>query len=342
VEKSYYFGGMNRSLLSLIALCLSCTALFSQEVIEIGLRAPKSKPQKSPYDTITFMDSRQDTTNIGVYYYGLGDKSAKMILKQPFQPQLMSVLKACTDGSAGHGELLFQLRRFSFAERTRTKYVYLIASLYAKRDDRYIKLSDLDVTMIFDDEWALQMDLERTSNGVLAAFLARGIQEPGQDFVTYSYDDVVHIDSIVKRRLLAYNVSTYNEGLYSNYAAFTSQTPDVKGEVKLRSDGGFDVKIHSPEWRDPKEGRHIFAVVYGGMPYIVTHFGYYPLEKKDGDFYFTGKLRVASTQQEKAGAQFVFGMVGRALALDKGVYRVVLDPATGEFIHLKLLAEENK
>jgi hypothetical protein len=342
VEKSYYFGGMKRSLLSLIVFCLPCTALFSQTVIEIGLRAPKPKPQKSLYDTVTFLDSRQDTTTIGVYYYGLGDKSAKMVLKQPFQPQLMSVLQDYTNGSAGHGELLFQLRRFSFAERTRTKYVYLIATLYAKRDDRYIKLSDLDITMIFDDEWALQKELEWTSNSALSEFIARGMQQPGQDFVTYSYDDVVHMDSIVKRRLLAYNVGTYNDGLYSNYAAFANQTPDLKGEVKLRSGGTFDVKIHNPEWRDPKEGRHIFAVVYEGVPYIVTHFGYYPLEKKDGDFYFTGKLRVASTQQEKAGAQFMFGMVGRALALDKGVYRVVLDPATGEFIHLKLLAEENK
>lgn len=337
MEKSYYFDGMNRSLLSLIILCLPATALFSQEVNVVTLKAPKPRQVKSRYNAIAFLDSRPDTSAIGTYHYGAGDKFSKLVLKTPLQPQLADVLGAYAIAPEGQGEILFQLRRFSFAEWRETKYVYLKVSVYAKRDDRYLPLSTLDTTMVFDNEWAFQNSLETTSSGILDNFIAYCIGQPGEDYTTYSYDDVVNIDSIEKRRILAYNVAAFNEGLYSNYAAFKSQTPDLKGDVKANSDGTLHVKIHNPEWRDPKEGRHIFAVVYGGVPYIVTHFGYYPLEKKNDDFYFTGKLRLAATRQDKAAAQFAFGMVGKALAAEKGMYRVLIDHTTGEFIHLKVL-----
>lgn len=322
---------MKHLMLTLLTLCLMYTTLFSQGTdANFGWTAPKSSPKKSGYKLIAFLDSRQDTSCVGNYSLESGAKPTKLILTTPVGPQLEAILNSYTDASSGFGALLFQLKRFSFAETQRTAYVYLIATLYALKDNGYVSLLNLDTTLVIEGPANFEPALVSASNEVIDNFIARGIVLTPVDTIVYSYEDVQHIDSLHKRKLKAYNTGAYAEGFYSDYAAFKNQTPDLQGEVKLRGDGGMAITLHSPGWTEARGKKHIFAVVYKGVPYIVSHFGYYPLQKEGDDFYFSGRLNVAGAPSNPFGV-FSAG----AVDADKRNYRVLIDYRNGDFIHIK-------
>ena len=322
---------MNRQLLALLILCLPSANLFSQGTsAAFEWTAPKTAPEKSLYKLIAFLDSRQDTSYVGSYSLEPGARPTRLILKTPIQPQLEAILNAYTDASSGFGAVLFQLKRFSFAETQKTVYTYLSANLYALKDNGYVLLLNLDTTLVIDGPVNFQPALAAASNEVIDNFIARGIVLAPVDTVVYSYDDVRRIDSVRKRKLKVYNTSAYAEGFYSNYTAFKNQTPDLQGAVEVRSDRSLAVTLHSTEWTEPRGKKHIFALVYKGVPYIVTHFGYYPLEKQADDFYFTGRLNVVGSSPSPFGL-----FTGNAADPDKRNYRVLIDYNNGEFIHIK-------
>ena len=320
-----------KRMLTLLILCLTCLSLFSQGTDStFEWKAPKSSPQKSGYKLIAFLDSRQDTSCVGSYSLETGARPTKLVLKTPVEPQLEAILNAYSDASSGFGALLFQLKRFSFAETQRTVYTYLSATLYALKDNGYVPLLDLDTTLVIDGPVNFEPALAAASNAVIDDFIARGIVLTPADTIVYSYEDVRHVDSLRKRKLRVYNTSAYTQGFYSNYTAFKNQTPDLQGEVKLRSDSNMAITLHSAGWTEPREKKHIFAVVYKGVPYVVTHFGYYRLQKVGDDFYFDGRLNVAGAPSNPFG---VFS--ANAGSPDKRNYHVLIDYRNGEFIHLK-------
>ena len=322
--------------LTFFLLLLPCTFLFSQDLSSVfQLTVPPRKPVKSLYRVIAFFDSRQDTT-IGTWLSG-PDKPVRLVLKTPVQPQLVNILNAYTDGGSGNGAILFQLKRFSFAEPARTRYCYLSAAIYALKDEGYAKLASLDTTLVITYAAELPSVLAQEANQVIDDFIAKAILLPATTAAVYKYDDLVHIDSVEKRKIPVYNTSTYTEGLYGTYNAFMNQRPDVWGEVKEKSDGKLSIRILDPKWEDPKGLTHIFAVVYKGVPYVVTHYGDYPLQKQNDDFYFTGKLRVTPATDGKAGVDVSSGLMGILPSADKADYRVLLDHTSGEFIHLQVL-----
>ena len=323
--------------LTFFLLLLPCTFLFSQDLSSVfQLTVPPRKPVKSLYRVIAFFDSRQDTT-IGTWLSGPDNKPVRLVLKTPVQPQLVNILNAYTDGGSGNGAILFQLKRFSFAEPARTRYCYLSAAIYALKDEGYAKLASLDTTLVITYVAELPSVLAQEANQVIDDFIAKAILLPATTAAVYKYDDLVHIDSVEKRKIPVYNTSTYTEGLYGTYNAFMNQRPDVRGEVKEKSDGKLSIRILDPKWEDPKGLTHIFAVVYKGVPYVVTHYGDYPLQKQNDDFYFTGKLRVTPATDGKAGVDVSSGLMGILPSADKADYRVLLDHTSGEFIHLQVL-----
>ena len=327
---------MNRALTTFLLL-LASTSLFSQDLTSVfQLTAPSRQPVRSLYKIIAFFDSRQDTT-IGTWLRGPDNKPVKLVLKTPVQPQLVSIMNAYTDAGSGNGAILFQLKRFSFAEPARTRYCYLSAAIYALKDEGYAKLAGLDTTLVITSAAEFPSVLMQQGNQVIDDFIAKAIQLPPTTTVVYSYNDLVHIDSVEKRRIPVYNTNSYTEGLYGTYSSFMHQRPDVRGEVKEKSDGKLAVRILDPKWEDPKGLAHIFAVVYKGVPYVVTHYGDYPLQKLNDDFYFTGKLRVTAATDGKTGVDVSSGLMGIVPTADKADYRVLLDHTNGEFIHLQVL-----
>ncbi|MEI9807910.1 MAG: hypothetical protein WDO16_08600 [Bacteroidota bacterium] len=80
-----------------------------------------------------------------------------------------------------------------------------------------------------------------------------------------------------------------------------------------------------------------YAFVFGDKLYINTDFGIYPLEKKDNDFYFTGKSRTSAKTGEVVAAQLFFGIMGGLMASSGGVgiFEMKIDHLNGGFIHLR-------
>ncbi len=339
---------MNRPALLLLVNFMPFVNLFAQNKADSTLYfefiTPKHKPVRSLYKTIDFLDSRQDTSMIGVLGATDGGGVARLVLASQILPQLTRMLNALTIAPAGDGRLFLQLKRFSFAEKAKARYCYLSAILYAESDGRFVQLSSLDTTLIITVSF-VRGELEKEASTMLGDFMAKSIGlRPAAGAPSFDSADLARVDSIRKRQIPAYNTNAFTDGFYSNYAAFMRQAPDLKGYVGTKKDGALYFKIHDNKWTNSEE-RHIFAFVYNGVPYIVTHFGFYPLEKQDDDFYFTGKLRVAPTNGEKTATVAIgaiaAGVTGAVLAngltTDRALYRVVIDYATGEFIHLEVL-----
>ena len=339
---------MNRLPLILLISCMPFMSLIAQNSSDTTLYfefiTPRNKPVKSLYGTIDFLDSRQDTSMIGIL--GLTDNGAvaKLVLASPVAPQLTNMLNALTVAPSGDGRLLLQLKRFSFAEKERARYCYLSAMLYAHKDDRFTLLSALDTTLVIKASF-VRGELIKDASVMLGNFMAKSIALP-PDTGAPSFDSagLARIDSIRKSQIPAYNASAFTEGFYSDYRAFMRQTPDLKGHVYTRKGGALDFRVQDNKWNNSGD-KHIFAFVYNGTPYIVTHVGFYPLRKEDDDFYFTGELRVAPSNRERTGRQILGGvmfgatgaLVARESASDRAMYRVLIDYTTGEFIHLEVL-----
>src|ERR1700722_8673132 len=104
---------MNRLPLILLISCLPCLTLLAQDradsTLYFGFDAPRNKPVKSLYNTIDFLDSRQDTSMIGILGHTDSGGVARLVLATPVLPQLTNMLNALTKPPAGDGRLLLQL-----------------------------------------------------------------------------------------------------------------------------------------------------------------------------------------------------------------------------------------
>ena len=339
---------MNRLALALLINCMPFMGLLAQHgadsTLYFGFTTPRNKPVKSLYNTIDFLDSRQDTSMIGVLGFTDSGGIARLVLASPVLPQLTNMLHALSIAPAGDGRLLLQLKRFSFAEKEGARYCYLSAILYAHKDGRFTQLSSLDTTLVIRASF-VRGELVKEASAMLGSFMAKSIVlAPVAGAPYFDSTDLARIDSIRKRQIPVYNANAFTDGFYSDYAAFMYQMPDLKGFVYKRKAGGIDFKVHDNKWTNSGD-KHIFAFVYNGTPYIVTHVGFYPLRKQDDDFYFTGVLRVAASERKRTGSEVLgymaFGVLGAVVAngitSDRANYRVLIDYATGEFIHLEVL-----
>jgi len=85
--------------------------------------------------------------------------------------------------------------------------------------------------------------------------------------------------------------------------------------------------------------KNIYALVYKGLPFIATQYGYYSAQKgADNNFYFTGDVKTVVSQRDISTTQMGFGIIGAELARvagNKDTYVMMIDYRTGGFIHLK-------
>jgi hypothetical protein len=341
VPKIFTANFMRTSFLTLCFLLLSAKDLFAQDLTKnFEIVLPKNKVENSLYKTIGFLDSRKGYKEIGVVDIGLlRNNEAKLVLKAPFDQQLTAVLNALTDSTAQDGELLFQLNRFSFAETYGTRYCYLIAGLYAKNSDGYKKIASIDTVLGFISASANL--LIREESKLISGFIATNLLAVAKDSTTYTTNDIAHIDSIEMQKIPVFSREDYTDGVYMSYKSFMAQSPDKPAIVDISKDGSISsVKVTDSSGKKTKvQPKHMYALVYKGQPFIATEYGYYSLPKgSDNNFYFTGDIRVATSQAGLNAAQIGFGLVGLALAGisgDKETYVLMIDYRNGAFIHLK-------
>jgi hypothetical protein len=323
-----------------VAISVPAT-LFSQNRTEdFVITLPQQKVAGPLYNTLSYLDSREDSSNMGIVQLGAFNKKARVVPQIPFAIQLQNVFSALTDSSSNKAELLFQLRQLSFAEITGAMsekgYCYLRAALYSKNQEHYQIVNTID-TVILIKSMDVTRALFRHGSKTITDFIAAGLLMNSSGANDYSYADIIQIDSIEKRKIPLYNAASYTDGLYTNFESFAAQKPDKPVNAELKN--GRLVAVKSPD----ENGRpikikpgDIYAVVFNGQPFIATEFGYYLLQKSGDDFFFTGKAKVNAKTGDVVAASLFFGIIGGLIASDAASdFDMKLDHLNGGFIRLR-------
>ena len=129
--------------------------------------------------------------------------------------------------------------------------------------------------------------------------------------------------------------------MYYNYNSFRNQIPDKDIIVKTRGDLSIvNVKVKDDYNNLIKlKSSDFYAFVYQGKPYISTGYGYYPIYKSDDYFYFVGKIKPMTSNNDVVAASVMFGMIGGIIAANSSgpgeTYFIIIDHNNGGFIQIR-------
>jgi hypothetical protein len=328
-----------------VAICLLCTlAANSQRHKEdFSITPPEQKVANSLYNHCRFIDGRKDTADMGIVQLGAFNRKARVQPEKPIGLQIQTVFEQLIDSAAKEGEFVFLLRSLSFAEVTKAMsekgYVYLRANAFAQTAEGYKPLGRVD-TVVLVKSMDVTRAMFRRGSKAITEFIGQYLVQAPDSGLLYSLAEVMALDSMEKRRLPVYNTATYAEGVYKSFAAFLQQQPEITNAqitvnkeaipatVKIMNEAGKQEKIKSKD---------LYALVYQGKPYIATDYGYYPLEKKEDDFYFTGKAKVNPNSGDIMMASLFFGIIGGLLASSghDALFYMKVDHVGGGFVRIR-------
>ena len=210
------------------------------------------------------------------------------------------------------------------------------AELFAGNNGSYRMLSKFD-SVIVVKSFDVTKGLLKTGGDVIPGFIAANLLKEPIEKEIYTFRDIHKIDSFEKRGLAVYQTDLYKDGVYRSFRSFLDQTPD--GQITAKVKKGKISEIYVFDAKGKKEQvwqKDTYAVIYKGIPYISTEYDYYPLHKKDGDFYFTGKAKASANSGEVMMASMFFGVVGGLLASNANArFEMKIDHLNGGFIRLK-------
>lgn len=326
-----------------VSFCQVASAQMDTEPYSFQL--PEKKVVNSFYNSISVVDARTDTTNLGIIQTGAFNKKNLLVPKEPISVQFKNILAALTDNTAKSGDLLIQVRRLAFSEVTTAwsekGYFTFRAEVYAKQNDIFKKLSTIDTLLTVSAVDVTNKNLKKGSE-IIADFIAANLyKQPIDGIENYSTKDLAKIDSIEKRAIKLYTTDAYVDGVYLNYYMFREQTPNSKIMVDGDEIKKNNVKMTDSAgvWRKVKL-TSVYALVYKGKPYIATEYGYFPLKKVNNNFIFTGKGNVATGNSITMG-YLLFGTVGGLIAAsEKSNFEMKIDHNNGEVIRLKEIIED--
>jgi len=318
----------------------------AQSTQKFAFELPENKVSNSLYNKISVLDTRMDTTNMGIIQTGAFNKKTKVIAKEPLNIQFKNILTALTDSTAKPQELLIQLRQLSFVEITGSfsekGYFYLRAGIYAKQPDGYRQVGAIDTVSLTTSGVDVTGALLKHGSETIAGFIAANLNKAPVTATTYKYTDLVKIDSVEKRNLKVYNTNRYTDGLYLTYKSFCNQVPDAPLVV---TNNFIDYTMKTPgekgKLKKVKSDK-VYAVVYQGQAYIATKYDYYPLKKTNDDFFFTGKASATPSTVSMVTAGVFFGMLGSLIASNaEATFEMKIDHINGEFIRIKEIIDPN-
>ena len=339
---------LSRKLMA-VAVCLICTLpVISQRLKEdFSLVLPEQKVANSLYNSFRFIDGRKDTTDMGIVQLGAFNRKAWVQPDRPIGLQLQDVFNQLIDPSAKEGEFVFMLRSLSFAEVTKAMsekgYVYLRANAFAKTGEGYKLLGRVDTVVLVKAMDVTRAMFRRGSKAIIE-FMSQHIVQAADSGWLYSLADVMSLDSMEKRRLPVYNTATYTEGVYKSFTAFLQQTPEITNAEIVMNKQAMPATVKVPNEAGKSEkikSKDLYALVHQGKPYIATDYGYYPLEKKGDDFYFTGKAKVNASQGDVMMASVFFGIIGGLLASSPhdALFDMKVDHVGGGFVRIRQVPE---
>ena len=309
-----------------------CTNIFAQKHFS-NFIMPEflEKIPNSPYKAIRFIDSRLDTANASL---------------SETQSQLTALLSSAIDNSAKDGELLLQLRTLNFSEvmenDSRQGRGFLRAALYSNNSGRYQKIASIDTLFNMRGSIGATKGSLKSAGELIEDFVINNLFQRHIDSSYLELNDIDNINSIEKQKIPVYNDSIFIDGIYSTYQSFMNQIPDTAKQIAIVKmtdsetissiksiENGRNSKIH------PKE---VYAVVYKGVPFIATKYGFYKARKINGDLFFTGNILTNTEADDVAMAGVMMGgaaSIASAAMGQRNTFQMKIDYLNGNFIRLK-------
>lgn len=340
---------MNYSLRNILLFCSMITATFfnaQKKTEDFSISLPDQKPEKSYYKTLRLIDARTDTTSLGIVQKGAFNTKAKVVPATPLTVQFQNLLNHLDNGTAEDGTVVMYLKQLYFAELTGAfsehGYCYFQAYLFAKNDDgTYSYLDKIDSVIDHSSMDVTKATMKKGSD-MVSNFISRNISKKAASTDQYSFADLKNFDNIEKQKLNLYSASELQDGIYPDYASFRDQKPTKEiANVKFYGKSPKIIKIYEAEEGKEKEIRknNTYAIVYKGNPYLYLSIedAFTPAEKKDGDFYFTGKIKSTAKTGDVVLASAFFGIIGGLIASGPSstLFEQKLDYMNGGFIPLK-------
>lgn len=335
-----------RTIIEIVIVMLIC---FSEQSLAqtttFEMIEPEMKIQNSRFDKLSFIDSRADTISLGNVQKGFLNQRTAVIAKRPLEDQIKDTFVKLTDASAQKGTLVFQLRQLNFAELTtatkETGYCTFRARLYQFNGDMYEELMSID-TVVSANAMDVTHRLYKKGSKLISGFIADNLSATPVNGTKFTYNEVLHIDSIERSKMKLFAATTYTDGLYKNYSSFNQQTPDYKNVIVEVKDKEITTLKINDEYGKPIVPEEAYALVYEGKPYILTAEGNYLLRKEGTDFCFTGLYKSGTKTGAVLATAALFGAAGVLFSHDfksTNYYDIKLDYLNGSFIPYRQLSK---
>jgi hypothetical protein len=294
--------GILNFFIAVFALWGLCGSGYAQtEHEEFRIRSGNSTPTtNSFYKRISFLDSRYDTSSMGVIHSGEFSNKAPVQVFIPFSVQLNDLLKSLIDETAADGELLFQLRKLKFAESEKDGFekglCFLRAVLYEKNGNSCKMLSSVDTVIVLiysESSSTLPDEASKVISSMIVSCLAKTSSAESLDI-----SQVQNIDREEKLLLPLYNPSLYKgnkdttltNGVYFTYATFKNLKPDRQiASAVIKPNGSLQLKILSSKNKPEKIAEdQFYAFVNDGKAYVLGEFAACQLYKYNSDLFYVG------------------------------------------------------
>lgn len=335
---------MKRSTLLLLLIVTPLLKIYSQNLTEdFNLAMPETKV-KSVYSKLTVIDARIDTTNMGIIQKGAFNRKAFLKTPIPLKKQIQEVFKNMIETNAeSTNEMVLNIRDYKFAEVTEafseTGYCYFRADLFVKKDSTYQKIDSVDAVYEVNAMDVTKKNIKNGSAKLIdflssnAKFVKRG--------PNYSYNDILNIVTLEKRKIPVYNTTVYKNGIYQTYDNFKAMMPSSAKFELTRNKKGKITKLERVQNDATKveiNPADIYCVIENGKIFITSPYGFYPVEFRNDDFYFVGKSKVTAKTGNVILASAFFGIIGGLIASDASAqFEMKIDHLNGANIQVRQL-----
>ncbi|WP_419488621.1 hypothetical protein [Chryseobacterium bernardetii] len=264
---------------------------------EFTISLPTKKLDKSYYKTIRVIDRRMDTTSLGTVRKGLLNNPANLLASRTLSDQFQDVLNNLNGENTESGTLVLYLRQLSFAEVAAHGYFYFQGFLFSKNEDGSYSLLD-QVSQAIDHKAKSDVTKEILQKGsdFIVDFIATNASEKPQSANHYTYEQIKDFEGIAKESVSLYHSPELKDGVYNDYQSLKDQQPNKEiSRVKFYGNAPKIVRIYETVNGEEKEIKKygIYAIIYKGELYIYLSMEnlFTKAEKKDNDYYFTGKIK---------------------------------------------------
>lgn len=318
-------------------------ALTQTSTRDFEIASKGNKIEGSLYNRFSIIDSRIDTTNMGFIQGGINE----FILVQPSESIASQILRYCestiNNENSADQELFIQLRKWQFSEmiigNKEVGACLIRISFYLKEGGLFYPIATMNKKVLVESIEATRL----LTNGAKEEFenYTRSIlKKESERTVSYTLAEVQNIDEIEKREIPIYSDAQWTDGLYRNYNSFKSQKPDSQVEAVANDSTLLRVRYMSDKGKfESLRTKNQYAVVYQGIPYIYTKYGYYKLEKTDEHYQFIGRMEISPERDEILITHLMFGLIGGATLRNDALFSIRIDHFDGRFVKLRAVEE---